>query len=180
MPTEISGSTGVNKIQDGTVVDADINSSAAIAGSKLVMPTGSVLQVVYSSYTTALSSTSTTFVETGASAVITPSSTSSKILIQISQHMGLYDNDSDTGCGYKIDRNGTDVWSSATAYDSYAYTSGGDASEMRGRVFLQYLDSPNSTSALTYKTFMKNHSSGAFRAQQNSNPTMFVLMEIAG
>ena len=36
MPTEISGSTGVNKIQDGTVVNADINSSAAIANSKLV------------------------------------------------------------------------------------------------------------------------------------------------
>ena len=46
MPTEISGSTGVNKIQDGTVVNADINSSAAIAGSKLVMPAGSVIQVV--------------------------------------------------------------------------------------------------------------------------------------
>ena len=35
MPTEISGSTGVNKIQDGTVVNADINSSAEIVGSKL-------------------------------------------------------------------------------------------------------------------------------------------------
>ena len=27
MPTEISGSTGVNKIQDGTVVTADVNTS---------------------------------------------------------------------------------------------------------------------------------------------------------
>ena len=36
MPTEISGSTGVNKIQDGTIVNADISSSAAIANSKLV------------------------------------------------------------------------------------------------------------------------------------------------
>ena len=35
MPTEISGSTGVNKIQDGTIVNADINSSAAIASSKI-------------------------------------------------------------------------------------------------------------------------------------------------
>jgi len=48
MPTEISGSTGVNKIQDGTVVNADINSSAAIDGSKLVMPSGSILQIVQS------------------------------------------------------------------------------------------------------------------------------------
>ncbi len=36
MPTEISGSTGVNKIQDNTIVNADINSSAAIDASKLV------------------------------------------------------------------------------------------------------------------------------------------------
>ena len=35
MPTEISGSTGVNKIQDNTIVNADINSSAAIVASKL-------------------------------------------------------------------------------------------------------------------------------------------------
>jgi hypothetical protein len=35
MPTEISGSTGVDKIQDGTVVNADINSSAAIDVSKV-------------------------------------------------------------------------------------------------------------------------------------------------
>jgi len=35
MPTEISGSTGVDKIQDNTIVNADINSSAAIAASKL-------------------------------------------------------------------------------------------------------------------------------------------------
>ena len=35
MPTEISGSTGVNKIQDGTIVNADVASNAAIDGSKL-------------------------------------------------------------------------------------------------------------------------------------------------
>ena len=46
MGTTISGATGIDKVQDGTIVNADINSSAAIAGSKLVMPTGSVLQVV--------------------------------------------------------------------------------------------------------------------------------------
>ena len=45
MPTLISGSTGVNKIQDGTIVNADINASAAIAGTKLANP-GKVLQVV--------------------------------------------------------------------------------------------------------------------------------------
>ena len=35
MTTLISGSTGVNKITDGTIVNADINASAAIDGTKL-------------------------------------------------------------------------------------------------------------------------------------------------
>jgi hypothetical protein len=35
MTTIISGTTGVNKITDGTIVNADVNASAAIAGSKL-------------------------------------------------------------------------------------------------------------------------------------------------
>jgi len=36
MGTTISGATGIDKVQDGTIVNADINSSAAIANSKLV------------------------------------------------------------------------------------------------------------------------------------------------
>ena len=59
MPTLISGSTGVNKIQDGTITNADINSSAAIAGTKLVMPTGSVVQVVHYTSTVAVGTQTT-------------------------------------------------------------------------------------------------------------------------
>jgi len=83
MPTEISGSTGVNKIQDGTVVNADINSSAAIAGSKLVMPSGSVLQFKHAqlSNLNGVSTTSTSLVDTGISLSITPTSSSNKMVI---------------------------------------------------------------------------------------------------
>ena len=35
MPTTISGTTGVNQIEDGLIVNADINASAAIVASKL-------------------------------------------------------------------------------------------------------------------------------------------------
>ena len=59
MPTEISGSTGVNKIQDGTVVNADINSSAAIASSK-ISGAGKLIkaEVVYDNNTRQVFSTS--------------------------------------------------------------------------------------------------------------------------
>ena len=83
MPTEISGSTGVNKIQDNTIVNADINSNAAIAGSKLVMPAGSVLQFKHSqlSSLSGVSTTSTSLVDTGLSISITPTSSSNKMVI---------------------------------------------------------------------------------------------------
>ena len=83
MPTEISGSTGVNKIQDGTVVNADINSSAAIAGSKLVMPTGSVLQVIHSDLSTQTNIISSGFADISLSANITPSKSELKILASL-------------------------------------------------------------------------------------------------
>ena len=83
MGTTISGATGIDKVQDGTIVNADINSSAAIAGSKLVMPTGSVLQVKDSVFATNTSTTSTSFTNTGHYVNITPASTSSKFLIQL-------------------------------------------------------------------------------------------------
>ena len=85
MPTLISGSTGVNKITDGTIVNADIASGAAIAGSKLVMPTGSVIQVVSgpSSLPAAFATSSSTFVSNGLEMAITPSATSSKIVVLV-------------------------------------------------------------------------------------------------
>ena len=70
MPTEISGSTGVNKIQSSAIEYGDL-------------PTGSVLQVIHDVDPTAISLTSTSFTDTGLSAQITPKSTSSKILISI-------------------------------------------------------------------------------------------------
>jgi hypothetical protein len=79
MATLISGSTGVNKIQDGTIVNADIASGAAIAGTKLVMPTGSVIQTVQFSGTASRTiSTSTSAWVSHFSLAITPISTSSK------------------------------------------------------------------------------------------------------
>ena len=40
MATVISGSTGIDKIQDGTITNADINASAAIVGTKLSTDVG--------------------------------------------------------------------------------------------------------------------------------------------
>ena len=90
MGTTISGATGIDKVQDGTIVNADINSSAAIAGSKLVMPTGSVLQVVHTEDGTkqTVSSTTTKLIETS----ITMKGVNSSLLIRANVPIGGDDN----------------------------------------------------------------------------------------
>jgi len=68
-------------ITDGTIVNADINASAAIAGTKLT-GVGKVLQVVQTFKADSFSSSSTSFTDvTGLSVSITPSSASNKILV---------------------------------------------------------------------------------------------------
>jgi hypothetical protein len=173
MPTEISGSTGVNKIQDNTIVNADINSSAAIAGSKISGGTGKVLQVVNvdnSSVVTISAGTGMTDVISGS---ITPSSTSSKILINFMSSYYKQGNSSNgSNSQYKIFRNSTEI---EGTYWHYA-----DATTVTNwwmSVPLMKLDSPSTTSSTTYKIQISNSGGASLGLQL---PTKLILMEIAG
>mgnify|MGYP003650919618 CR=1 FL=1 len=180
MATLISGSTGVNKITDGTITNADIASGAAIAGSKLVMPAGSVLQVVNwrsTAYNTA--TTSTSFVDTGVSITITPSSTSSKILV-VANLNGLYKYSANNIVSTKLLRDSTDI-GTIDSMNTYTDTT---AHSVAG-VSISYLDSPNTSSAVTYKIQFKSAdgSNVMINARWNSSNTThstMTLMEIAG
>jgi hypothetical protein len=71
-----------SEIADGTILNADINASAAIAGSKVDGSFGKVLQVLSTFKSDAFDTVSTTNVDvTGLSVNITPASTSNKILV---------------------------------------------------------------------------------------------------
>ena len=87
------------------------------------MPTGSVLQVVQGSYSTTMSTTSnSTFVSTGASITITPTSSSSKILVMFNQHIAIEKQNGDQGAGFAIKRGSTTVWSTPVPYAFYHYS----------------------------------------------------------
>src|SRR6056300_860981 len=70
MALELNGTTGVSLVQDGLITDANL-------------PAGSVLQVVAFTTSTNIGTTSTSPVATNVEATITPTSTSSKILVQV-------------------------------------------------------------------------------------------------
>ena len=166
MPTEISGSTGVNKIQDDTVVAADIASS---------VPLGKVLQVVQGHATAAVVASSTSWAASTLSATITPSATSSKILIDLTAWLQL--NGSGVHGVFTIYRDSTNLGGSYGFGDYY----GGSAGFTEITQAASYLDSPSSTSAITYKFYIRTQGSGTVTTgTTGSRVESITLTEIAG
>ncbi len=175
MPTEISGSTGVNKIQDGTVVNADINSSAAIAGSKISGSFGKVLQVVQTEHSTQVTCNNTVNpCQTGLTGNITPSATSSKILVMWNCG-GYMKQPFDAACTFYLYKNGSELKELALVLDNSTASGYAQGGTMSG----QYLDSPNTTSAITYDIRFKGSSSSAnMYSGRNGTDQSLVLMEV--
>ena len=169
MPTEISGSTGVNKIQDGTVVAGDLASSVAL---------GKVLQVVSGETTTQMSTTSSSYVDTNLTVNITPTSTSSKILVTVDGACQVYDNGIDPRAFAQILRASTSFV--ASRYGLYIAGAGSDTN-WYGTHSMSILDSPATTSQLTYKVQVKLYGGGNTTIwQPDSMRSIITVMEIAG
>jgi len=143
---------------------------------RAALPTGSVLQVVNAVSTTTTTTTSQTPQSTSLAASITPSSNTSKILVLVAPIVYVASTGSDAGCGFYIYRGATQVYADSNVYDSF-YT-GTTNGVLRGRMNLQYLDSPASTSSLTYTFYISAYNGTVSLSAQNSK-AQITLMEIA-
>lgn len=112
------------------------------------MPTGSVVQVVNAIYNTYLETTSNSYVDTGLQAIITPASSSNKILIVCTAPVYKLTGQVSNGVSLDIVRNGSAI-GLGTFLEYGAWT--GASNNNRAGYSITYLDSPSSTSALTYK-----------------------------
>ena len=142
------------------------------------LPAGSVLQVVSSNYSTQVTNATNTYVDTGLTASITPRSTSSKILVIVSQN-GMYktSGNSQNSASVKLVRNTTDisVFAIYTGFTNSATPLTGGSSSTN------YLDSPATTSATTYKTqIASSFNTSAVSCQQDGQTSTITLMEIQG
>ena len=152
----------------------------AVSGASLTgVSAGKVLQVVTGTTYTSTTSTTSTYADTALTASITPSATSSKVLIILDQFMRTDQNN--TYIGLKLFRDSTEL---AFIGDLIAYTQNTDASS--DGIGTTYLDTPSSTSSITYKTQFATLSGGTITIQADSGSgtergrgTM-TLMEIAG
>ena len=162
-----------------TFSDATTQATSAVVSGKVpysIWPTGSVLQVVQSSYSTAFSTSSTSFVDTGLTATITPKFSNSKILVLISQQGFAIPSGSGTqDYVTNIVRGSTNIMQTKSQITASQSTFGN---------FMQFLDSPTTTSATTYKTqvYVAIATSTVYFQWASTSPSVstITLMEIAG
>ena len=140
-------------ITDGTIVNADINASAAIASTKLSGSLGKILQVLQVTKTDSFTTTSNSFVDiTGFSVSITPSSISNKILVMVT--MSAANAGGDINHAYfQLVRNSTAIFNADTAGSRTSATKVVNTSTagVTESIGINFLDSPATTSSTTYK-----------------------------
>jgi hypothetical protein len=137
-------------------------------------PSGSVIQVVTNNYSTAFSTASTTFVATGLSASITPSSTSSRIVILAQYQVGA---NSSHWVYTAVFRNGTNF---STGSGNPVGNYNNNATDYHIPTYLGMVDSPITTSAVTYALYTRTTNAGnTARVHVDNMPSTIILMEIA-
>jgi hypothetical protein len=159
------------------IIKPNNNTLSSITALPAAISTGKVLQVVYGTLGSQVNTTSTSDSDTGLNANITPSSTSNKILVQVS-HNGVlkYTGASALGVKIKLFKDSTELdvlsveaaWSNVSGYQDV------------GAVTCDYLDSPNTTSQINYKTTIAAANTSGTNAAIGSAGSLstIVLMEI--
>jgi len=172
-----------------SVPAAQLTGSRAIPAS--TMPAGSVLQVVQTAKTDTFSSTSTSFADiTGLSVSITPSSASSKIFVFSTTPVGANSADQ---YNLRLVRDSTAIFIGNAAGSRSLAFYGIDSSAIGSTAVLPqtivYLDSPATTSSVTYKIQGKSNGGTTWYVNRSSDDTdasyrtrtasSIIVMEIA-
>jgi len=157
---------------NGYVLTADSTQSTGIKWA--AASSGKLIQVVQGTYATQVNNSTTTFADTGLTATITPTATTSKILVMVTHgQVNKSATDAGSAVSLKLLRGATDIFA--------AFAVGYTATTLRqnDNVAMTYLDSPASTSALTYKTQFANITAASEAGVQVNNTTStIILMEI--
>lgn len=147
------------------------------------LPAGTVLQVVNAVSNSTASGSGSNVAVTAITASITPSSASSKILIIARMPYNLTRSSATAGwCSIKVLRNGNAISPNpGVNFEAGLNWGSSGSSDLRNVLFIQSLDSPASTSSVTYSIQGVNYDSQTTLTVNESGwfYTSITLMEIA-
>jgi hypothetical protein len=134
-----------------------------------------ILQVVQGTTSTLVSNSTTTLVDTGLTATITPQATSSKILVLVDHMCGKSSGSTANGVNVSLFRGATNI---KALSDALGYTN--SAIDNIFSLSAVVFDSPNTTSATTYKTQFRNFAAFAsVSVQTQSIQSSITLLEVS-
>ena len=179
------------KLKDNIVETDTINEKTSAAGvtidglkikdvsasSEMSKP---ILQYVVATNSTTQSTTSTSYADiTNLTADITPSSTSSKVLIIFSDNFWINRAQTSLGGHYIINKGGSDI--DATHQELHLIVDGNTSNKsLYATHHFEYIDSPSTTSSTTYKVRFKANTGTTFYSQNGNKTASLILMELAG
>ena len=162
----------LTRINNQAMTNVTSDGIPALDSDKL--PSGTVLQVKSTTHQIGMVTSSTGFVDSGLSLSITPTSTSSKILVIVNQSITPPTSGTNTYARGRVLRGTTEINADQRLLLNHRY----------GHTYysVSELDSPSTTSSVTYKVQVgTGNGSYSVEAQHaNLRPSTITLMEIAG
>ena len=132
---------------------------------------GKIGQVVSNEFTSYASTSSSSFTQIGPSVAITPTATSSKILINIAG--GAMYTATDKKIDMTIYRDSSNLGNTNGMMAHFA-----NSSYLQGAISLTILDSPNTTSSTTYALYVKTPTGSAVDIQSSNYKSVITAMEV--
>ncbi len=171
----VGSTSGSVTLQEPAVAGTTVLTLPAVSGTVLTTTSpkaGNVIQVVNATYSTQTGTTSTSYVTSGLTASITPTSSSSKILAMCS--FNPTNSVGNLSSWYTLYRGGSNLFTAegSSRLETSAFITASGS--------IIYLDSPATTSSTTYTVYMKSQSSGntTYMAYGGAICSI-ILMEIA-
>jgi len=169
-----TGSAAVTRLGIGTAGQVLAVNSGATAPEWVTASGGKIVQVVSGTTRTAVASSSNVFADTGITATITPTSASNKIAVFVVVAT-VFKQTNDTSANFKLLRGATTIADMA----NINYTGGATPAIMTA-VPINFVDSPATTSATTYKVqFNSNSNNDKITVQfTGATDSSIILMEV--
>ena len=154
-------------------IQAATGSTVNVASGQVFTAPGHVIQVVQSTSQSAFTSTSTSYVDTGRSVEITPKFATSKVLVTVSATMSA--SAINVQPVFTIYRDSTNLEVTSNRGFGQTFNGAGSSHMMLG---CSFLDSPNTTSQVSYKIYVRTNS-GTLIWGADSGTQCYTAQEIA-